>query len=240
MPVEDSDFVREEARIKSVYQTTKPAGYYSLFDSGNLFLVQERERYLLKQLRKHGCASLADMHVLDVGCGSGYWLRDFIKWGASPSHLTGVELLADRLSSAARLCPSEVTLQRMNGATLEFPDESFDLVLQSVVFTSVLDQKIRHRMAEEMLRVVKKTGFIIWYDFFVDNPWNQNVRGVRKTEITRLFPNCSIELERVSLLLPLAKFLAPWSWSACHLLSRLRLFNTHYLGLIQKKIEEGP
>lgn len=86
-----------------------------------------------------------------------------------------------------------------------------------------------------MLRVVKKTGLIIWYDFFVDNPWNQNVRGVRKTEIARLFPNCSIELERVSLVLPLAKFLAPWSWSACHLLSRLRLLNTHYLGLIQKK-----
>jgi SAM-dependent methyltransferase len=128
----------------------------------------------------------------------------------------------------------------MNGATLEFPDESFDLVLQSVVFTSVLDEKIRHRMAEEMLRVVKKTGFIIWYDFFVDNPWNKNVRGVRKAEIIRLFPNCSIELERVSLVLPLAKILAPWSWLACHLLSRLRLLNTHYLGLIQKKVEEGP
>lgn len=233
--LKDSDVVREEARIKLVYQTAKPAGYYSLLDAGNLFLVQERERYLLKQLRKHGCAELADMHVLDVGCGSGYWLRDFIKWGVSPSNLTGVELLADRLVSAARLCPSEVALQRMNGATLEFPDESFDLVLQSVVFTSVLDGKIRRRMAEEMLRVVKKTGFIIWYDFFVDNPWNQNVHGVRKAEITRLFPNCSIELERVSLVLPLAKFLAPWSWLVCYLLSRLRLLNTHYLGLIQKK-----
>lgn len=233
--LKDSDVGREEARIKLAYQAAKPVGYYSLFDSGNLFLVQERERYLLKRLKKHGRVSLADMHVLDVGCGSGYWLRDFIKWGVSPSNLTGVELLADRLSNAARLCPSEVTLQRMNGATLEFPDERFDLVLQSVVFTSVLDEKIRHRMAEEMLRVVKKSGFIIWYDFFVDNPWNRNVRGVRKAEITRLFPNCSIELERVSLVLPLAKFLAPWSWLACHLLSRLRLLNTHYLGLIQKK-----
>ncbi|MDF0677249.1 MAG: class I SAM-dependent methyltransferase [Nitrospira sp.] len=233
--LKDSDVVCEEARIKLAYQTKKPIGYYSLFDPGNLFLVQERERSLVKRLRKHGCASLADMHVLDVGCGSGYWLRDFIKWGVSPSNLTGVELLGERLSSAARLCPSEVALHRMNGATLEFPDESFDLVLQSVVFTSVLDGKIRHRMAEEMLRVVKKTGFIIWYDFFVDNPWNQNVRGVRKAEIARLFPNCSVELERVSLVLPLARFLAPWSWLVCHLLSRLRLLNTHYLGLIQKK-----
>ena len=67
-------------------------------------------------------------------------------------------------------------------------------------------------MAQEMLRVVKRTGLIIWYDFHVDNPWNPNVRGVRKAEITRLFPSCSIALERVSLALPLAKMVAPRSW----------------------------
>jgi hypothetical protein len=38
----------------------------------------------------------------------------------------------------------------------------------------------------------------------------------------------------VSLALPLAKILAPWSWIACYLLSRLRFLNTHYLGVIQK------
>jgi ubiquinone/menaquinone biosynthesis C-methylase UbiE len=233
--LKDGDVVREESRIEPSYRTAKPSGYHSLFDSGNLFLLQERERYVLKQLTKHGCVSLADKHVLEVGCGGGYWLREFIKWGVSPSNLTGVELLTNRLSSAARLCPSGVTLQHMNGATLQFPNECFDLVLQSLVFTSVLDEKIRHRMAEEMLRVVKKNGIIIWYDFFVNNPWNPNVRGVAKAEIRSLFPHCSIKLERVSLLLPLAKVLAPWSWLACHFLSRARLLNTHYLGFIQKK-----
>lgn len=230
-----SDFASEEARIKLVYELrTKLADYYSLFDPGNLFLAQERERHLLKRMRKRGCASFADMNVLEVGCGSGHWLREFIKWGVSPHNLTGIELQPERLSSAARLCPFGVTLQCMSGVTLEFPDESFDLVLQSLVFTSVLDEKMRYRMAEEMLRVVKKTGFIIWYDFFVDNPWNPNVRGVRKGEIMRLFPNCAIDLERVSLMLPLAKVLAPWSFLTCHLLGRLRLLNTHYLGLIHK------
>lgn len=233
--LQSSDVAHEEARIKAAYQRAKPAGYYSWFDPGILFLVQERERRLLKQLRKHGCDTLADKKILEVGCGSGHWLRELIKWGASPSNITGLDLRPEPLSSAARLCPPGVTLRCMNGIALDISDESFDIVLQSLVFTSVLDEKMRHRMAEEMLRVVKKTGCIVWYDFFVDNPWNSSVRGVRKTEINRLFPNCFIELERVSLVLPLAKTLAPWSWFACHLLSRLRLMNTHYLGLIHKK-----
>jgi SAM-dependent methyltransferase len=230
-----SDIEREEARIKSAYQNrNKPAGYYSWSDPGNLFLVQEREKLLLRRLQKHGHKQLADSRFLEVGCGSGLWLREFIKWGVSPSNMTGVELRPEALSGATRLCPSGVTLKCMNGVTLEFPDESFDLVLQSLVFTSVLDKGMRHRMAEEMLRVVKKTGLILWYDFHVDNPWNANVRGVRKAEIKRLFPNCHIELERASLALPLAKVLAPWSWITCYLLSRLRFLNTHYLGVIQK------
>ncbi len=232
--MKNSDVAREEARIKGAYQRTKPAGYYSWFDAGILFLIQEREKLLLKRLRQHGCAPLAGRRFLEVGCGSGHWLREFIKWGVSPVDTTGVDLRPEPLSIAAQLCPQGVTFQCMNGSTLDFQDESFDLVLQSLVFTSVLDEGMRQRMAQEMLRVVKKTGLILWYDFYVDNPWNSNVRGVRKAEIKRLFPNCHIELERVSLVLPLAKFLAPWSFITCYFLGRLRFFNTHYLGVIQK------
>jgi len=225
----------EEVRIRSAYQRKKPAGYYSWFQAGNLFIVQERERLILRRLREHGCYSLASKRVLEIGCGSGHWLRELIQWGALPENTTGIDLRPEALSSAARLCPRGVTLRCMNAAKLDFGDESFDLVLQSLVFTSVLDQSMKQRMALEMLRVVKKTGFILWYDFHVDNPWNSNVRGVRKAEITRLFPSCCIALERVSLALPLAKVLAPRSWITCYILDRLRLLNTHYLGVIEKR-----
>ncbi|MCI1279227.1 MAG: class I SAM-dependent methyltransferase [Nitrospira sp.] len=225
----------EESRIKAAYQKKKPAGYYSFFDPGNLFLVQEREKLLLKRLRQHERASLAGSRLLEVGCGSGHWLREFIKWGVSPQDTTGVDLRPEVLTAAARLCPEGVTLRCSNGRVLEFPDESFDLVLQSLVFTSVLDPTMKQQMAREMLRVLKKDGLIIWYDFHVDNPWNPNVRGVRKAEIMRLFPDCDCTFDRVSLALPVAKRLAPWSWLLCYVLDRLRLFNTHYLALIHKR-----
>jgi ubiquinone/menaquinone biosynthesis C-methylase UbiE len=232
---ETSEILSEEARIRAAYQNrAKPASHYSWFDAGNLFVVQERERLLLKRLRRRGREPLTGSRLLEIGCGSGHWLREFIKWGVCPQDVTGIDLRQEVIPIAAQLCPTGVTLQSANASSLDFQDESFDLVLQSMVFTSVLNEAMRYQIAREMLRLVKKTGLIIWYDFHVNNPWNPDVRGVRKAEIRQLFPNCHVELERASLALPLTKILAPWSWTLCHLLSRLRVLNTHYLGVIQK------
>ena len=75
---------------------------------------------------------------------------------------------------------------------------------------------------------------ILWYDFHVNNPSNPDVKGVRKREIAELFPNCRIELWRVSLAPPIVRILAPHSLLACYILERLKIFNTHYLGVIRK------
>jgi hypothetical protein len=89
-------------------------------------------------------------------------------------------------------------------------------------------------MAAEMLRVVKPTGLILWYDYHVNNPWNKDVRGVKRREIYELFPNCQIDLERITLLPPLARALAPYSYLACYLMEKFPLLCTHYLGAIRK------
>jgi hypothetical protein len=34
---------------------------------------------------------------------------------------------------------------------------------------------------------------------------------------------------------PLSRLLAPYSWLGCYALERFRIFNTHYLGVIQRK-----
>ena len=50
-----------------------------------------------------------------------------------------------------------------------------------------------------MLRVTKQDGLIIWHDYFVNNPRNPDVRGVKKSEIYALFPSCRINLRRIYL-----------------------------------------
>ena len=225
----------EEARIRTVY-AKRPANdaRYSSFDPGHLFIIQERERRLLALLSRYGCVSLDTKKILEVGCGSGYWLREFIKWGARPENITGIDLLADRIAEARQLCPAAVKVQCGSAANLALPDAIFDLVIQSTVFTSILDPGLKQKIASEMLRVLKPNGLIVWYDYHVNNPWNADVRGVKKGEIYRLFPGCRIKLQRITLAPPLVRLLAPYSWLVCYLLERIPWLCTHYLGVIRK------
>jgi hypothetical protein len=93
---------------------------------------------------------------------------------------------------------------------------------------------LKRRAAAEMIRVVTQDGIILWYDYRVNNPWNRDVRGVKRSEIKKLFPDCRMELQRMTLLPPLARWLAPYSILGCFALEKLPLLRTHYLGVIRK------
>jgi SAM-dependent methyltransferase len=225
----------EEARIRASYaRREEDDARYSWFSPGYQFMMQQRERRLLALLQGYGFAALESKTILEIGCGTGQWLRDFIKWGARPENVTGIDLLAERVAKARKLCPPAVRIECTSAAELPFSDGAFDLVLQSTVFTSILDRDLKRRVAAEMIRVVKPDGFILWYDYHVNNPWNPDVRGVKRSEINRLFPNCRIELRRITLFPHLARLVAPYSYLACCLLEKFSPLCTHYLGVIRK------
>jgi SAM-dependent methyltransferase len=226
-------FAAEEARIRDAYARRHGLREReSFFNPAHLYLLQDRERRVLQLLRSLRLTELSGTRLIDVGCGTGQWLCQFVKWGARPEHLLGIDLLPDRVAEARRLCPPRVTIECASAADVPAADASFDIVLQSLVFTSVLDAALKRRIAAEMLRVLAPGGVIIWYDFFRNNPANADVRGVTAAEIRRLFPGCRIQLRRVTLVAPLARRVARISPHACALLAAAPLLRTHYLGTI--------
>ena len=226
----------EESRIQDVYERRRreKSQLYSWFSEGHLFWFQELERALLCLLRGHGIDTLEAKAILDIGCGTGQWIREFLKIGATPEKMTGIDLLDWRIEAARRNCPATVRLECGNVERLGFPDQSFDVISQFTVFSSILDANLKRRVASEMLRVLKADGFIIWYDFFVRDPRNNDVKGITKREINELFPGCLVTLQRVSVAIPLVRLIAPRSWVLCYLLEKIKVLNTHYLGLIRK------
>lgn len=231
----DKSIKTEENRIRTVYAKRQGEFRYSWFNPSYVFMMQERERNMLVALEQHGFTCLNTTRILEIGCGTGYWLREFIKFGAEPQNITGIDLLPDRVDVAKQLCPERLQVECGSAISLGFPDGCFDLVLQSTVFSSVLEPSIREQMASEMLRLVNEHGAVLWYDFHVNNPKNRDVQGMNKREIHRLFPGCRIELRRITLAPPITRLLAPFSLSACSLLERLKVLNTHYLGVIRRQ-----
>jgi ubiquinone/menaquinone biosynthesis C-methylase UbiE len=228
---------QEAHRIREAYARRKTqaiADRYSFFNPGNLFIVQQRERQILRLLEKYGFRNLEGKKIFEVGCGTGFQLRELIKWGARPENVSGVDLLADRIVEARRLSPETVDLKAESAVKLEQPDATFDMVLISTVFTSILDDSVKQQIARETMRVLKPGGLVLWYDYHVNNPSNPDVRAVKKREIYRLFPGCQIDLRRITLAPPIARRLAPYCWLLCHLLEKIPWLRTHYLGAIRK------
>lgn len=130
---------------------------YSLWNKGHLFYIQELERGLIGLLSEHGLTSLEGKQILEVGCGSGRWIRKFLELGANPDNLVGIDILDWRIDAARRTCPENVRLECSNAEQLEFSDESFDVIAQFTVFSSILDSNIRKKVASECCVCSRRT-----------------------------------------------------------------------------------
>ena len=165
---------------------------------------------------------------MELGCGEGGVLLEFLFLGALPSRVHGTDLLRERVHRGRTRLP-HVPLTCADGQALPYAAGVFDLVVQYTVFSSILNDDVRANLAREMLRVVRRPGgMILWYDFWL-NPINEQTRGIRPAEVRRLFPNCRLTFRRTTLAPPLTRRLVNMGWGVCDLLERLAVFNTHYL-----------
>jgi len=184
-------------------------------------------------LRRRSATSLAEARILDVGCGDGRWLRVLGEFGAKPQDLTGIDLLPERIDLARQLCSPLTTLVCGDASSLPFADSSFDILLSFTLFSSIRESALKASLAGEMLRVLRMGGFVLWYDFRVNNPRNPDVSGITKREVEALFSGRRVELERITLVPPLARLVA-WNNPLLNALSSARFLRTHYFGLVAK------
>ena len=226
----ESDRIRQEFRRR---EEQIPADFYSLCRPANLFSRHGKERALLEALRRAKLLPLAERRLLDIGCGRGDWLAVFENFEARRELIAGIDLDGQRAEVAARRFAG-ADIREGDAAELPWPDRHFDIVFQSTVFTSILDEDMKRAVAAQMVRVLKPHGAIIWYDFLMNNPRNSQVRGIGRREITSLFPGFEISLRRVTLAPPLMRRVVPISWSLAALLEKMRLLNVFYLAVLRR------
>ena len=207
---------------------------YSLLNPDVWHTVQERQRAMLRLFVRLGWSDLSARRVLEVGCGNGGNLLELLRAGFAPRNLVGIELLPDRFAHAMQTLPSGVTLMQGDASLVKLPDESEDIVLQSTVFSSLLDAPFQWRLAQTMWRWVRPGGGVLWYDFIVDNPRNPDVRGVPVARIRELFPLGRLSYRRVTLAPPLARAACRLHPALYPVLNTVPLLRTHVLAWIEK------
>ncbi len=224
----------EPDEVKARYARRTQPERYSLLRPDVWQSVQERQRAMLRLFADLGHTDLATLRLLEVGCGSGSNLLEFLRMGFVPQHLSGVELLADRYQLARAALPAALNLSLGDAVELSVPDQSQDIVFVSTVFSSLLDDAFQQRLADAMWRWVKPGGGVLWYDFTVNNPRNADVRGVPLKRVQALFSQGKMRSQRVTLAPPVARVATRIHPNLYGFFNVVAPFRTHSLAWVSK------
>jgi SAM-dependent methyltransferase len=213
---------------------------YSMLRPEVLLSSQERMRVIAKLLARNVSAPLFSLRVLEIGCGAGNNLLELIRLGFDPANVVANELQPQRVAQARHNLPAACQVLEGDATALPFAAESFDIVFQSTVFTSLLDDGFQKRLAERMWNWVKPGGAVLWYDFIYNNPRNPDVRGVSFASLRRLFPAAaSFTVRRVTLAPPISRRVCRLHPLAYHCFNIVPWLRTHIVCWIEKK-RPGP
>jgi len=156
-----------------------------LTNSGVTFQAFALERANIRALRRLQL-DRDQARVLDVGCGTGSSLLQFIKLGFLPQNLTGVDLSAERISQAQARFPN-VAFHCESAEGMSFPDSTFDVVFESTLFMMLTDEDVARRIAGEMLRVTRSGGYLMIADWRYAKPRSRDHRAMTVKRIASLF-----------------------------------------------------
>lgn len=207
---------------------------YSMLNAAVWQSVQDRQRALLWFLASYSPKPLADLQVLEVGCGTGSNLLELLRIGCSASNLVGNELLLERWQAARSSLPQATQVLAGDATGLPFGKGCFDIVYQSTVFSSLLDDGFQACLARKMWSWVRPGGAVLWYDFIVNNPHNPDVRGVSLRRIQHLFPEAELQVRRVTLAPPISRRICKLHPGLYSILNVAPWLRTHVLCWLHK------
>ncbi len=231
----------ERQRILEAYRKRQEVRPLEFSDQGyeNLshrLRVEERYHETYKIIKDQFNPSIADLKILDFGCGDGNFLKKTLDWGAQAENLTGIELRENVLREARKKLPHSHWIQAC-GSELPLSDQGIDIVVANTVFSSILLTDLQKAISVELERVLKPEGLIIIYDFHRKNPHNIDVQAMPLEKFKPLFGGFDLVYSKSITFRPdwARKFPSIFLKAIFPLLSAFPSFKTHHLSVFKKK-----
>ena len=149
--------------------------------------------------------------VLDVGCGSGAGLLQFLRLGFRPDHLSGIDISQERIDEARRSLPN-VDFRCESADALSYSDGAFDITFESTMFVLLPSESMARDIAKEMVRVTRPGGYLMLVDWRYSKPGSDVYKAMSSSRIADLFgvgaSTTVVTRERGALVPPLGRFLS--------------------------------
>lgn len=227
----------ERLRIETVYNgylnNKKVINKWSEKNIGNQISIKDRNSKV-KDLFIKNNLDIKNAKILDLGCASGNFINSLLNIGIRKKNITGIDIRKNSIKNAKKRFP-EIRFQLMDARKLEYSDNTFDCIIIFTLFSSVLKSLDRKKIAEEAKRVLKSTGFIIFYDVRMNNPFNKNIIGMNKKELSRIFYDMKFVCARITLIPPIARNLGIATSMLYPILCKLPFLNSHYICSLKVK-----
>jgi ubiquinone/menaquinone biosynthesis C-methylase UbiE len=171
--------------------------------------------------------------VLDVGCGSGWWLAELAGDGRVSASLHGLDLLDRRVQAARERLGQRAHIASGDARGLPYDDASFDVVSLFTVLSSLAGPAEVKRVLGQAARVVRPGGVLLVWEPRVPNPLNRHTRLVSQALIRSELGAASYQVRTTTVVPALARRLGSRTPSVYRRLSRVRALRTHRLTAVR-------
>jgi SAM-dependent methyltransferase len=206
----------------------------------------------LTRLFRRERLDLGGKKIIEAGCGYGEKTRLLIELGAEAGNISAfdadVEVLIELGAEAGNISAFDADVEVLrvaghtikgpvftltDGTTLPYPNDTFDVAVLFLYMSVLEPASIRPRAANEITRVLRPDGYIIWYDTMEKG--GGDLWGLEPKEIESLFHGYEPELRRFGLRYRWATRTVYKSFEAARLLARTRLAKSHVIGVLKPK-----
>lgn len=175
-----------------------------------------------------GPTLLSATRILDVGCGTGWWLERLAGDPRVSAALEGLELLPERQAAAAGRVPG-ATITLGDARRLPYGNRRFDVVTMFTVLSSLASVSDALAAFGEALRVVGPSGVLLVWEPRFPNPLNRHTLSVPGGMLREAAGSRAITIRRTTVLPPLARRLGRRTDRLYPRLARVRLLRSHQL-----------
>ena len=149
--------------------------------------------------------------IADIGCGSCTDLMNLVSLGFNQNNLYGIDINKNDIDFGMINFPL-LNLTNQDARNLNFEDNFFDLVYESTMFVQLNNEKVSQMISNEMLRVTKKNGFLIIFDWRYGKINDKNFLACSKKRVKKMFKvgvsSTLISIVPGMLIPPLGRFLS--------------------------------